>query len=227
MEHAIAAVDVQIGERANMTNSQGGDSEQLIPEFSLAKLCTSNTLDREQDISSRLVSFTKKYEQMSDDVRAASRVIEKSSLYAESLLRSATFLQFRRRLHNIQQSMNKIDCRIVVIQQKLNSIRKNLPARKHSLVETGPMQYRCVYPGGVRFRDYPSINAKIVNENAIVVHNQVVDIAERVFIASEQSVFLHCRGVGWLFENKKDIICFKRVLLPAVSPPSPVTEGDT
>ena len=48
-----------------------------------------------------------------------------------------------------------------------------------------------------------------------VVVNQVVAIAERVFIASEHSVYLHNEGVGWLFENKKDIICFVRVSAPS------------
>lgn len=33
----------------------------------------------------------------------------------------------------------------------------------------------------------------------------------KVFITSEQSVFLHRQGVGWLIENNKDVICFKRV----------------
>mmetsp|Transcript_112749 Transcript_112749/g.221030 ORF Transcript_112749/g.221030 Transcript_112749/m.221030 type:complete len:218 (-) Transcript_112749:92-745(-) len=183
-------------------------------EFSLNKLSSIGSDSHHDDILARLEAFTKKYEQMTLDVREASKVIERSSRFAESVLRSAVFLQCRRKLQNVHQAMGKVDIRILTIQQKLNSIRRQLPARKHSLVESGPFYYKCIYPGGVRYRDYPSINAKVVGADAIVTHNQVIEIAERVFIASEHSVFLHNRGVGWLFENKKEIICFQRVMHP-------------
>jgi hypothetical protein len=187
--------------------------DSSVLSFSLDKL-TNDRPAADEEITSRLEGFAKKYEQMSNDVAAASAIIRRSSQYAENLLRSATFLQCRRKLHNVHNSLNKIDLRILAIQQKLNSIRRQLPARKHSLVEMGPFYYKCVYPGGVRYRDYPSANAKVVADNTIAEHNQIVTIAERVFIASEHSVFLHNKGVGWLFENKKDIICFQRVAVP-------------
>lgn len=185
--------------------------------FSMNKLVSSNSTGNPDEIIARLESFTKKYEQMAVDIKAASQIIEKSSQFAEEQIRAATYLHSRRNLQAIQQSMNNIDTRIVVIQERLNKVRKQLPPKKHSLVEPGPFYYKCVYPGGVRYRDYPSSSAKVVGEDAVVVMNQVVAIAERVFIASEHSVYLHNQGVGWLFENKKDIICFVRVTAPSLT----------
>jgi hypothetical protein len=190
------------------------DTEITRKAFVLQNLSASPVVSHEVDIITRLDAFAKKYEQMSVDMKTASTVIRSTSLYAEDLLRSAVLLQCRRKLHNIHSAMRNVDSRILVIQHRLNNIRRSLPARKHSLVESGPFMYKCVYPGGVRYRDYPSSTAKIVGEDVLVLHNQVVEIAERVFIASEQSVFLHNRGVGWLFENKKDTVCFVRMLSP-------------
>lgn len=179
--------------------------------FSMDKLTDTSSQTVDGDIIERLEAFTKKYEQMILDVCAASKVVECCSQYAESQLRSAIFLQCRRKVHNMHQAMNSIDLKVMAIQQKLNNIRKHLPPRQHSLVETGPFYYKCVYPGGVRYRDYPSSTARVVSDDAVVTHNQIIEIAERVFIAAEHSVYLHNKGVGWLFENKKDIICFVRV----------------
>lgn len=199
-------------ENLNSTGQEQETPKQNNLAFSIDKLTTmADSRSADDDIVARLEGFVKKYEQMILDVCAASKVIDRSSQYAEQLLRSALFLQCRRQLQNTHQSMNCIDLKVMVIQQKLNNIRKNLPPVKHSLVETGPFYYKCVYPGGVRYRDYPSSNAKIVSDDAVVTHNQVIEIVERVFIASEHSVYLHNKGVGWLFENKKDIICFVRV----------------
>jgi hypothetical protein len=213
-----AADDVPISLLSSqITDAHGGNAKDSASlTFSLDNL-TNDRPAADEEITSRLEGFAKKYEQMSNDIAVASAIIGRSSQYAENLLRSATFLQCRRKLHNVHNSLNKIDMRVLAIQQKLNSIRRQLPARKHSLVEVGPFYYKCVYPGGVRYRDYPSANAKIVADNTIAEHNQIVTITERVFIASEHSVFLHNKGVGWLFENKKDIICFQRVAVPVPS----------
>ena len=181
--------------------------------FSLDNLAVPSSPSKDADIIQRMESFKKKYEQMAEDIEASSKLIEKSSNFAEATLRSAVLLQYRRKLHVFHHTMQNIDKKVLLIQERLNNIRKLLPARKHSLVESGPFLYKCTYPGGVRYREYPSANAKVVSEDAIVIFNQVVEIAERVFIASEHSVFLHCKGSGWLFENKKDIVCFQRVVI--------------
>lgn len=186
-------------------------------DFSINKLVSSNSLSNTDEIVSRLESFAKKYEQMASDIQAASQLVDKSSQFAKVQIESAVFTQYRRKLHAVQQSMTSIDNRLIGIQERLNGVRQQLPAKKHSLVETGPFYYKCVYPGGVRYRDYPSSSAKVVSADAVVTLNQVVEIAERVFIASEHSVYLHSHGVGWLFENKKDIICFLRVAAPPLS----------
>ena len=185
--------------------------------FSINKLASPSAPTPDSEIIQRLESFRVKYEQMSADIQVASKLIATSSQCAENQLRTATLLHYRRKLHNIHQAMINVDSAILSIQQRLNKIRKGLPARKHSLVETGPFYFKCIYHGGVRYRDYPSVNAKVVSDDDIVVNNQVVEVAERVFIAAEHSVFLHCKGKGWIFENKKEIICFERVAPPSLS----------
>eukprot|EP01032_Pedospumella_encystans_P030174 gene30174-34057_t len=124
---------------------------------------------------------------MARDVQAASKQVDKSSQFAKEQIESAVFTQYKRKLQTIQQSMTNIDLRLIGIQERLNGVRQQMPAKKHSLVETGPFYYKCVYPGGVRYRDYPSSSAKVVSDDAVVTMNQVVEIAERVFIASEHS----------------------------------------
>ena len=185
--------------------------------FSINKLVSSNVHNSTDEIVARLESFAEKYEQMARDIQVASQLVDKSSQFAKEQIESAVFTQYKRKLQTIQQSMATIDLRLIGIQERLNGVRQQMPAKKHSLVETGPFYYKCVYPGGVRYRDYPSSSAKVVSDDAVVTMNQVVEIAERVFIASEHSVYLHRHGVGWLFENKKDIICFLRVPAPPLS----------
>ena len=195
------------------------DAPSLEPSlnFSINKLVSSNVQSSTDEIVARLESFAEKYEQMARDIQVASQLVDKSSQFAKEQIESTIFTQYKRKLQTIQQSMTNIDLRLIGIQERLNGVRQQMPAKKHSLVETGPFYYKCVYPGGVRYRDYPSSSAKVVSDDAVVTMNQVVEIAERVFIASEHSVYLHRHGVGWLFENKKDIICFLRVPAPPLS----------
>lgn len=161
-------------------------------------------------IAQRLDIFRMKYEQMLESLQIAQNRIETSSHYAEAQQRSEVFLFYRRKLHLLRQSIVQINARIRHIQQRLNKVRRQIPSQ-HSLVETGPFYYRCVYPGGVRYRDYPSSLASVIRESLVVEYDQVVEVVERVFIAQEYSVFLHIRGIGWLFENIKDMVCFERV----------------
>jgi len=179
--------------------------------FSLERLSLIGDRNSDAEILQRVQSFYIKYEQMIEDIETAMQRIEKCSHYAETQVRVGMLLHYRRKIRSIQQSMKSIDSKVLAIQARLNAIRKNMPDGTHSLVESGPFFYRCIHPGGVRYRDYPSVNSKIVNLKAIVVYKQIVEIAERVYIAAEHSVFLHCRGVGWLFENKKDRVCFERI----------------
>ena len=95
------------------------------------------------------------------------------------------------------------------VQLKLNSIREPHTPQSKALIQEGPFAYKCVHPGGVRYRDYPRHDASILNYS--IKHNEVVPIDERVYIAGESLVYLHVKGRGWLFENKDGIIALKRI----------------
>ncbi|KAJ1421415.1 hypothetical protein B484DRAFT_452700 [Ochromonadaceae sp. CCMP2298] len=165
----------------------------------------------DEEIAQRLDSFKAKYMQMLGDLQLSAKRIEDASRHAEAHVKSAVYLHYGRKFHAIHHSMTRIDKKILEVQKRLNVIRKQMPQRKHSLVETGPFTYKCVAANGAHYRDFPSTTAKVINENALVACDQEIEIAERVFIASEQSVFLHCRGYGWLFENRREEVCFVRV----------------
>ena len=170
--------------------------------------------EEEMHIVTQLGAFLEKYGEMLKILRRASKQIDNASRYAEAQLRSAAFLLYRRKLALISRAVQHINTKVRGIQMRLNNIRKQMPSQQ-SLVETGPFFYRCVYQGGVRYRDYPSSTAHHVKDVQVVLFEQVVEICERVFISGEQSVFLHHKGMGWLFENLKDLVCFERV--PGVS----------
>jgi hypothetical protein len=183
--------------------------------FAMEKLTNHNTNIGDEEIARRLQSFTAKYEELLESLDQSSMVIQNSSQYAEAQLRAGIYGEYRKKLVEVRQAMTKIDVKLFAIQQHLNDVRKKLPSRKSSLVEPGPFFYKCIYPGGVRFRDFPSANAKVVRDDLLVAHNEIVEVAERVFVSAEHSVYLHKKGVGWLFENKKEIICFERVADPS------------
>lgn len=164
----------------------------------------------EAEVLMRLETFLQKYQVMLDTLRVASRRVEKAGKYGEIQLRSAAFILYRRKLAIVTKSIVHINSKIRAIQLRLNDARKQLPSQQ-SLVEQGSFYYRCVYQGGVRYRDYPSSGAQMLKDNRTCEFEQVVKISERVFIGGEQSVFLHHQGVGWLFENLKDLVCFERV----------------
>lgn len=127
---------------------------------------------------------------------------------------------YRSKLQNLRISMLKVNERCGKLHSRLNAIRKDCaPQQAH--VEIGPFHYRCVYKGGVRYRDYPSSNARVTGK--ILNYDDVVTVAERVFITGESSIFLHVRGVGWLFENRDSLICCERCVPP---PPTNDDEDD-
>lgn len=54
--------------------------------------------------------------------------------------------------------------------------------------------------GGVRYREYPSSSAKFI-PGLLIEFNEVVEVAERVFITGENSVFVHVVGTGKTLVN--------------------------
>lgn len=200
-------------------NSDLDNSDRVTTTFttSVDVLLSGCTQHNSENILKRLESFKIKYLKMLEDIEQAKIRIEGSKIFSKPFIRDNILVLYRTKLVVAKQSMLKINEKILLIQQRLNNIRKILPLKKLSLVENGPFLYKCILPEGVRYRDYPSIKANTVHENLltvtnnIVAFNEIVEIDERVFITSEQSVFLHRKGVGWLFENRKELVCFERI----------------
>ena len=116
--------------------------------------------------------------------------------------------KFRCKLQDLQISMLRINERCEKLQIRLNSLRRECPG-KSALVENGPFMYKCIYKGGVRYRDYPSSSARVTGK--VIAYNDSVLVSERVFITGENSIFLHVKGTGWLFENRESLKCMTRV----------------
>ena len=117
--------------------------------------------------------------------------------------------KFRCKLQDLRISMLRISERCEKLQIRLNCLRRECPG-KSALVEKGPFLYKCIYKGGVRYRDYPSSSARVTGK--VIAYNDSVTVTERVFITGENSIFLHVRGIGWLFENRDSLKCMSRVV---------------
>jgi len=155
-------------------------------------------------------------EDILQQLHAVSKLLDEASVNEGSSVEQIRqeISSYRSKLQNLRISMLKVSERCGKLQVRLNILRKEC-APQHAHVEVGPFYYRCVYKGGVRYRDYPSSNARVTGK--VLDHNDVVTIAERVFITGESSVFLHVRGVGWLFENRDSLICCERCIPPLAS----------
>jgi len=106
---------------------------------------------------------------------------------------SVMILSYRIKLQNIRLFILRANEKVSRMQQKLNNIRFQLP-KGHVYVENGPFRYRCVYRGGVRYRNFPSNAALILKEKPLVEFDDVIQVMQRVFITAEESVFL-VRGI--------------------------------
>ena len=113
------------------------------------------------------------------------------------------------KLETAQASMVKIMNRTQAMQLRLSTIREVYDAQSKALVQPGPFLYKCVHQGGVRYRDYPKGDATILP--AIIKVGEIVQVEERVYMSGEALVYLHVKGVGWLFENKDGIVALKRI----------------
>ena len=117
--------------------------------------------------------------------------------------------KFRCKLQDLRISMLRINERCEKLQIRLNCLRRECHG-KSALVENGPFLYKCIYKGGVRYRDYPSSSARVTGK--VIAYNDSVTVTERVFITGENSIFLHVKGTGWLFENRDSLKCMTRVM---------------
>jgi len=117
--------------------------------------------------------------------------------------------KLRCKLQDVRIHMLRINERCEKLQIRLNCLRREC-AGKSALVENGPFMYKCIYKGGVRYRDYPSSSARVTGK--VIAYNDSVLVSERVFITGENSIFLHVKGTGWLFENRESLKCMTRVV---------------
>jgi hypothetical protein len=173
------------------------------------------------DINANLFNKIEKVGLLQKDVLSTLVSIE-NSLDGTSGALGSTFVRIAERAMNIdiyrskvvqlKADMVKVNERCIRLQDRLNVLR-HAAQLKHALVEEGPFWYRCTFKGGVRFREYPSSTAKCV-PNMVIGYKDCVEIAERVFITGETSVYLHVKGTGWLFENKDNIHCLVRCNSP-------------
>jgi hypothetical protein len=121
---------------------------------------------------------------------------------------------YRTKIITLKKAMAAVNERTQRLQFRLNAIRKDCPTNRNHIVQKGPFVYKCVYKGGVRYREYPSSTAKQIPSKTILGCGEVVEVCERVFINGEPAVFLHVQGVGWLVENKGNIQCMEMTSSP-------------
>lgn len=146
----------------------------------------SDVRERVERLAEHYMSLNLKIESFCDKLERYSGLYEDNNL---NLPYSSIINSYRIKLQTIRQFILEINDKISWFQQKLNRIRFKLP-KGHVYVESGPLLYRCIYKGGVRFRNYPSVNAKILNEKPIVKKGEIVEISQRVFITKEECIFL-------------------------------------
>lgn len=115
------------------------------------------------------------------------------------------------KIRRIKRLIRELSGRCNSLKVRLNNVREILPAN-HALIDKGPFYYRCVYKGGVKFRNFPSSMAKVTGK--IIEYDDIAVVIERVFLSNENSVFLHVDGYGWLFENIGNLKCMELMLYP-------------
>jgi len=132
-----------------------------------------------------------------------------SSVFGEQQER---LLAYVKKLKGARLGMADVGQRVQLMQQKLNHIRSQRSPHTKALQQRGPFLYRCVWQGGVRYREYP--HASAAGKSKIVVHGECVWADERVYISGEALVYLHVRGVGWLFESRDGVQAMRLVPVP-------------
>jgi len=138
------------------------------------------------------------------------QVLESLSYTLQEMISSTLFTdqydkltEYCTKLQQIRSSMSSLSKRTQNMQLKLNKIREVYPQHQNALLQEGPFLYKCVWEGGIRYREYPKSDAKA--KSKMVEFNESVVVNERVYITGENLVYLHVKGTGWLFENKDGI----------------------
>ena len=96
---------------------------------------------------------------------------------------SATISVYSSKVAALKQAMTSLELRMRTLQSRLDSVRLTLP-KNHVFIESGTFVYRCVYPGGVRYRNFPSFRGTVVTDVAMVAYQQEVPIIEKMFITA-------------------------------------------
>ncbi len=121
----------------------------------------------------------------------------------------ARLVEYVQKLKSTRDHMSSLSKRTQTMQLTLNKVRQAYPPHKKALLQQGPFQYKCVWQGGIRYREYPKVDAQA--KAKMVAFGETVIVAERVYITGENLVYLHVKGTGWLFENKDGITVMRIV----------------
>lgn len=186
------------------------ESTPTTPQADTRETSADEVLDRTAILSERIDRIShehaKGFEMMDNFTKVLDEMATSTTLDDEN----EKLKSYLSELGDGKQRMGKAMSRIQNIQLRLNKIRMSYPAHSKAMVQQGPFYYKCVWQGGIRYREYPKSDAKVI-EGKMVSFNEIVEIDERVYIAGENLVYLHQKGSGWLFENKDGITALKRV----------------
>jgi len=61
---------------------------------------------------------------------------------------------YTEKIKRIKRIIRELSRRCNSLKIRLNNVREILPAN-HALMDKGPLYYRCVYKGGIKFRNFP------------------------------------------------------------------------
>jgi hypothetical protein len=171
--------------------------------------------DSSSNILASLVGINTKQDEVLEILSTISRTMDENfrhdgALFAKPGNKNYMDVEhFRAKIARLKKAMLNINEKSKQLQTRLNVVRKQTPKNRTHIVQKGPFFYRCIYPGGVRYRELPSSNAKYISSGTMISYDTRVIVAERIFINGESSVFLHVSGVGWLMENKGPMVCLE------------------
>ena len=118
------------------------------------------------------------------------------ALSASSSLRAPQLQRLRHysnKLSDARASVSALARRTQAVQRQLNRVRSAYKPHEKALVQRGPFHYRCVWGGGVRYREYPSADAavkKLVSAESGGVHNVSLSVSVSASASICLSVYL-------------------------------------
>lgn len=103
---------------------------------------------------------------------------------------NASIIQhYRIKLKRIQSTIISIKSRMIALQVRANKVRGALPFDGSYQTLQGPFRFRCIHKTGAKYLEEPMKGSKII-DSVEVKYGEDVEILERRFIPSEESVYL-------------------------------------